>query len=109
MTDNIVRTLRLLERAPAVPTITFREARAAGAYAASYRMMARHVGGVTRYGADTPLPIVTVLDVLAVHLDKAGFEIGAYLGEHPVQEVQVLSGEHPAPVLGHEDQMNMER
>lgn len=60
------------------PTITFRRARAAEACAKSYRRMARHVGGITRYGADTPLPIATVLDVLGLDdalwaLDAAGY------------------------------------
>jgi hypothetical protein len=28
--------------------------------------MARHLGGITRYGRDTPIPVTTVLDVLGV-------------------------------------------
>lgn len=60
------------------PTITFRQAREEGACPGSYRRMARHVGGITRFGRDTPLPIATVLDVLGLEdalwaLDAAGY------------------------------------
>lgn len=59
-------------------TITFRQAHEEGACPGSYRKMARHVGGIRRYGADTPLPIATVLDVLGLEdalwaLDVAGY------------------------------------
>src|SRR5690606_5660958 len=46
--------------------------------------------------------------VLAIHLDQACFEVGAHLGEHPTQEVEVLPCQHSTPILGHEDQVNME-
>ena len=44
-------------------TITFAQAKAAGACEDSYRKMARHLGGITKYGAGTPIPIETILDV----------------------------------------------
>ena len=44
-------------------TITFAQAKAAGACEDSYRKMARHLGGITKYGAGTPVPIETILDV----------------------------------------------
>ena len=44
-------------------TITFAQAKAANACDQSYRKMARHLGGITKYGADTPVPIETILDV----------------------------------------------
>src|SRR5215204_984455 len=47
--------------------------------------------------------------VLAVHLDELGAEVGAHTGEHRTQGVQVLAGQNPAPILGHEDQMHVER
>jgi hypothetical protein len=47
--------------------------------------------------------------ILVVCLDRARFEVGARFGEHSTQEVEVLSCQHPTPMLGHEDQMNMKR
>lgn len=47
-------------------SITFAQARAAGACAPSYRRMAAALGGVAAYGADTPIPITRVLEVLGV-------------------------------------------
>jgi IS605 OrfB family transposase len=47
--------------------------------------------------------------VLAVHLDQLGAEIGADAGEHAPKHIQVLAGQHPASVLGHKDQMHVER
>jgi hypothetical protein len=44
-------------------TITFAQAKAANACDQSYRKMARHLGGITKYGAGTPVPIETILDV----------------------------------------------
>jgi putative transposase len=46
--------------------------------------------------------------VVAVHLDQRGAEVGAQLGEHLPHGVQVLVGQHPAPILGYEDQMYAE-
>lgn len=84
------------------PTITFRRARAAEACTASYRRMARHVGGIRRFGRDTPLPIATVLDVLG--LDDALWALDA-AGHHRVlrlwacdcaeRALPVFEGEHP--------------
>jgi hypothetical protein len=47
--------------------------------------------------------------VLPVHLDQLGAEVCAHAGEHPSEGVQVLVAQHPTPVLGHEDQMHIER
>ena len=44
-------------------TITFAQAKAAVACEQGYRKMARHLGGITKYGAGTPIPIETILDV----------------------------------------------
>ena len=44
-------------------TITFAQAKAADACEQSYCKMARHLGGITKYGAGTPVPIETILDV----------------------------------------------
>ena len=44
-------------------TITFAQAKATDACEQSYRKMARHLGGITKYGAGTPVPIETILDV----------------------------------------------
>src|SRR4029453_10251068 len=41
-------------------------------------------------------------------LDQGGADVGAHVGEHVPQGVQVLAGQHPAPVLGHEDQVHVE-
>jgi len=45
--------------------------------------------------------------VLAVRLDQLGAEVGAHAGEHRPEGVQVLAGQDPAPILGHEDQMHV--
>ena len=43
--------------------ITFRLAKEAGACAESYKQFARHVGGITKFGKDTPLPLTDVVEV----------------------------------------------
>ena len=47
--------------------------------------------------------------VLAVHLHQLGAEVGTHAGEHLARVLQVLAGQHPTPILGHEDQMHVER
>jgi hypothetical protein len=47
--------------------------------------------------------------VLAIHLDQFSAEVGTHAREHLPECVQVLVGQHPTPVLGHEDQMHIER
>ena len=46
--------------------------------------------------------------VLTVHLDQLGADVGTHAGEHLAKGVQVLAGQHPTPILGHEDQMHVE-
>lgn len=84
------------------PTITFRRARAAGACPGSYRRMARHVGGIRRYGRDTPLPIATVLDVLGWDealwaLDAAGHRrvLRLWACDCAERAVQIFERAHP--------------
>jgi len=43
--------------------ITFRLAKEAGACAESYKQFARHVGGITKFGKNTPLPLTDVVEV----------------------------------------------
>jgi hypothetical protein len=43
---------------------TFRLAREAGACKDPYRKYAKHVGGVTKYGKDTPIKLIDILQVL---------------------------------------------
>lgn len=45
---------------------TFAKAKEANACIESYKKMAKHLGGVRKYGNDTPIPLDTVLDVLGV-------------------------------------------
>lgn len=47
-------------------TITFRLAWEAGACASSYRRFAKHVGGVRKYGKDTPIPLTEIADFLGL-------------------------------------------
>jgi len=42
---------------------TFRKAREAGACSSEYNKMARFLGGVDKYGRDTPMPLDKILDV----------------------------------------------
>ena len=44
-------------------TLTFAKAKSEGACDVSYRKMVKHLGGVTKYGLNTPVPIETILDV----------------------------------------------
>jgi len=43
-------------------TTTFTLLRKADACTEGYRRLAKHLGGVTKYGADTPIDLLTVLD-----------------------------------------------
>src|SRR3990167_11449555 len=43
-------------------TTTFELLRKADACTEGYRTLAKHLGGVTRYGADTPIDLLTILD-----------------------------------------------
>ena len=45
---------------------TFSLAKEAGACAGSYKKFAKHVGGITKYGKDTPIPLTDILDVLGM-------------------------------------------
>jgi len=47
-------------------TTTFRLAKEAGACVASYKRFAKHVGGITKYGKDTPIQIIDILDVMGL-------------------------------------------
>ena len=49
---------------------TFRLAKEAGACETSYRKFANYVGGIRKFGQDTPIPLTDILDVLGV-LDAA--------------------------------------
>ena len=42
--------------------ITFRLAKEAGACAESYKQFARHVGGITKFGKDAPIPLTDVVE-----------------------------------------------
>ena len=46
--------------------------------------------------------------VLTVHLDQLGADVGTHAGEHLAKGAQVLPGQHPTPILGHQDQMHVE-
>ena len=46
--------------------------------------------------------------VLTVHLDQLGAEVGTHAGEHQAKGAQVLAGQYPTPILGHEDQLHVE-
>lgn len=41
---------------------TFRELREADAWTSRYRHLARALGGVKKYGEDTPVPVLTILE-----------------------------------------------
>ena len=45
---------------------TFRKAKEAGACAESYKKFARHVGGIKKYGEDTPIPLIEILNILGL-------------------------------------------
>jgi len=45
---------------------TFALAKESRACAESYRMFAKHVGGITKFGRDTPIPLSDILDVLGM-------------------------------------------
>src|SRR3990167_10062298 len=45
---------------------TFRLAKSAGACTQSYRKMAKALGGVTKYGENTPIPLDKILDTLGL-------------------------------------------
>jgi putative transposase len=47
--------------------------------------------------------------VFAVHLDQLSIDVGADAGAHLTKRVQVLTGQHPTPVLGPEDQLDVDR
>ena len=44
-------------------TITFAKAKSEGACDVGYRKMGKHLGGITKYGLNTPVSIETILDV----------------------------------------------
>jgi hypothetical protein len=46
--------------------------------------------------------------VLAVQLDQLGAQVGTHPSEHLAKGGQVLAGQHPTPVLGHQDQLQVE-
>ena len=48
-------------------TITFAKAKSEGACDAGYRKMGEHLGGITKYGRNTPVPIETIFDVCGLH------------------------------------------
>jgi hypothetical protein len=43
--------------------------------------------------------------VLTVHLDQLGADVGTHAGEHLAKGAQVLAGQHPTPIPGHQDQL----
>ncbi len=43
--------------------------------------------------------------VLTVQLDQLGAKVGTDAGEHLAKGAQVLAGQHPTPIPGHEDQL----
>ena len=45
---------------------TFRLVKKEGACEPSYKKFAKHVGGIQKYGLDTPIPLTEVLDVLGL-------------------------------------------
>jgi hypothetical protein len=47
--------------------------------------------------------------VLTIHPDQLGAEVGTHAGEHLAKGAQVLAGQHPTPILDHEDQLHVER
>jgi len=46
--------------------------------------------------------------VLGVQLDQLGADVGTHAGEHLAKGAQVLAGQHPTPILGHQDQLQVE-
>jgi putative transposase len=46
--------------------------------------------------------------VLTVQLDQLGAEVGTHAGEHLAKGTQVLAGQHPTPIPGHQDQLQVE-
>ena len=58
-------------------TTTFNELRKAGACQSGYTKLARYLGGVKKYGRDTPIDILTILD--SNGLDDCVWVIGALL------------------------------
>ena len=49
---------------------TFRLAKESGACVESYHKAARHVGGVRKYGENTPIPLTEVPDLIQTYLFK---------------------------------------
>jgi hypothetical protein len=57
-----------------------------------------------RRGGDEQVDMV----VLTVQLDQLGAQVGTHAGEHLAKGAQVLAGQHPTPILGHQDQLHVE-
>ena len=58
-------------------TTTFNELRKAGLRQLGYTKLARYLGGIKKYGADTPIDILTILD--SNGLDDCVWVVGALL------------------------------
>jgi hypothetical protein len=43
--------------------------------------------------------------VLTIQLDQLGADVGTHAGEHLAKGAQVLAGQHPTPIPGHQDQL----
>ena len=50
-----------------------------------------------------------VVVVLTVQLDQLGADVGTHAGQHLAKGAQVLAGQHPTPILGHQGQLHVER
>ena len=86
---------------------TFRKAREAGACSSEYNKMARFLGGVDKYGEDTPIPLDKILDVCGLDaalwclqciLEPAEKEIGLLIGdfsEHTLPLLENLEKKYP--------------
>ena len=78
---------------------TFRKARKAGACLSKYKKMAKALGGVKKYGKDTPIPLDKILDV-------CGFDAALWclccVIEPADREIRLLAcdfAEHTLPIF----------
>ena len=78
-------------------TITFRQAKAKGACDGAYRKMIRHVGTISAYGRDTPMPLETVLDVCG--LDDALWGLSAIGADRELRLWSCDCAEHVLPIF----------
>jgi len=83
---------------------TFRKAHEGGACASSYKKYAKHVGGIRKFGKDTPVPITEILDVLGV--DDAYWCL--YSTIEPRSEAQYVILEMDAYFLRHKTETKLE-